>query len=368
MTIIFDENNLKTFCIKETTDREVISLPTIEEYCLTLNEELYGLSDISVCGCYTDSNRYDGVFIQNNPNEFGVMVGHEFNPFIYRGQKHNKPFIPTANRFDLASDKDTINKCIFWIKKQEFLQLFRETPYYKRCQNFEVLNCKFKFDMEAIAQHYGFISNYLDITRDLLVALFFAYTYIDENGNYVPISDFSKYEPTLYIGNLKNIFLKYPNCIKIIGFQALLRPFKQKAMAIEIINNENINQLFETIKLPKNYAIACEIFKKVDAGAYLFPNDDIMSNLAKQIKERKSLDIEYFNQYCETYKYDKRIFKIKLQNKGYEFTAKKWGIPDNFIKAINEEINIGIIPYINDRIAYRGVSKSLYPTQEEVKI
>lgn len=249
MTIIFDENNLKTFCIKETTDREVISLPTIEEYCLTLNEELYGLSDISVCGCYTDSNRYDGVFIQNNPNEFGVMVGHEFNPFIYRGQKHNNPFIPTANRFDLASDKDTINKCIFWIKKQEFLQLFRETPYYKRCQNFEVLNCKFKFDMEAIAQHYGFISNYLDITRDLLVALFFAYTYIDENGNYVPISDFSKYEPTLYIGNLKNIFLKYPNCIKIIGFQALLRPFKQKAMAIEIINNENINQLFETIKL-----------------------------------------------------------------------------------------------------------------------
>ena len=93
-----------------------------------------------------------------------------------------------------------------------------------------------------------------------------------------------------------------------------------------------------------------------------------MYHCAKQIKERKSLDIEYINQFCELYKYDIEKIKIELQNKGYEFTAEKWGIPDVVIKAINKEIDTGIIPYINDRIAYRGVSEPLYPAKGKVKV
>ena len=368
MAIISDENNNKTFCIKETSEREGISLPTAKEYFLMLNKESYALSDINTWGGYTDPNRYDVFFINNNPNEFGVIIGHEFSPFIYRGQTHNKPFVPTANRFRFWKKEDKINKCIAWVKKQEFIQLFKDTPYYARCQNFEVLNCKFRFDMEAIAQHYGFISNYLDITRDLFVALFFAYTYVDENGQYKPIDNFRKYKPILFVGNLKKIFSKYPNCLKIIGFQALLRPCVQKAMAIEILKKEKIKPLFEKIKLPKSYAIACEIFKRANGGLNIFPKNDIIYHCAKQIKERKSLDIEYINQFCELYKYDIEKIKIELQNKGYEFTAEKWGIPDVIIKAINKEIDTGIIPYINDRIAYRGVSEPLYPAKGKVKV
>lgn len=54
----------------------------------------------------------------------------------------------------------------------------------------EVYGNKFEFDLEALAQHYNFKTNYLDVTRDREVVEFFAYTYIDDNGKYQPRTDF----------------------------------------------------------------------------------------------------------------------------------------------------------------------------------
>ena len=130
-------------------------------------------------------------------------------------------------------------------------------------------------------------------------------------------------------------------------------------MAIEIIKSENINQLFEAVKLPKNYAIACEIFKKAQNGLLLFPANDIMANFALQIQTQKLLDINLLNKYCDLYNTDIDIIKLKLQKIGYQFNENTYDIPEELCKIINNEIDTGIIPYINDRIAYRGVSKSI---------
>lgn len=364
MAIIKDKNGLNIFCIPATGNNEGFELPSMDAYFLTLNEESYAFSNISKEGCHT-SNYFDGTFIQNNLNEFGVILGHEFSPFIYRGQnKDYRRFVPTANRYGWLK-REKIRKCIDWVKKREFLQLFKATPYYNRCQNFQVLNCKFKFDLEAVAQHYEFMSNYLDITKDLFVAMFFAYTY-QKDGIYYPIQNFKRYSPTLYIGNLKTIYNKEPDCLKIIGFQSLLRPHLQKAMAIEIQKKDKVKHLFKKVKLPKSPVIAREIFEKANRGFNLFPNDPV-GFFAKDVKSNKMLYKEYVEEFCSINKLNLEDVSKELNNLGYTFTDKTWDIPQNFVDAINNEIDNQIIPYINNKIAFRGVSKPLYPAERVIR-
>ena len=359
MAIKYNEKGLLILDIPATGNNLGKTLPNTDFYFNTLNEESYAFSNIDNWGAYTDPIRFDGYFIENNPNEFGIILGHEFSPFIYRGQNQDYPnFIPTANRYELEKETEQLRHCIDWVKKQEFLQLFQKTPYFERCQNFQVLNCKFKFDLDAIAQHYEFISNYIDITKDLFVALFFVYTY-QEKGQYFPITDFERYSPTLYIGNLKKIYKHNPKSLKIIGFQALLRPHLQKAMAIEINMEDNTKSLFEKIELPKSYAFASEIFSKANCGKNLFPND-FMSNVAQQIKQEKNINIENLKEYCKLYKYDINVCIDKLKKYGYGITTDQWRLPANVMYSINREIDDNIIPYLNDKIGYRGVSEPLY--------
>lgn len=355
--MIIDKNGFKTLLIEATGINEGKRLPNIDEYILMLNEESYAFSNISKDGAYTN-NRFDGTFIANNPDEFGVILGHEFSPVIYRGQNIDYPnFVPSAKRYENNSNTQ-IKKCIDWVKKQEFLQLFKTTPYYNRCQEFQVLNCKFKFDLEAIAQHYEFVSNYLDITKDLIVAMFFAYTY-QKDGKYYPINDFNAYNPTLYIGNLKTIYKHNPNCLKIIGFQSLLRPIMQQAMAIKIDNEDSVKPLFEKIELPKNQTFANEIFSKTNCGKTFFPND-FMSNVAQQIKQEKSLNLELLKEYCHLNELNTASLISKLKDNGYETTLKHWQIPEQAWYGIHREIDDHIIPYLNERIGFRGVSEPLY--------
>ena len=357
-----DENGFLILDIPATDNNEGKSLPNTCFYFNTLNAESFAFANIDSYGCITNPTRFDGVFIENNPEEFGVILGHEFSPFIFRGQNKDYPqFIPTANRYKLQEEDGQLKHCIDWVKKQEFLQLFKNTPYFERCQKFRVLNCKFKFDLDAVAQHYEFMSHYIDITKDLFVALFFVYTY-QKDGQYYPINDFENYSPTLYIGNLAKIYKQYPECLKVIGFQALLRPHLQKAMAIEIKKEYVIKPLFEKIELPKNYAFACEVFNKTNGGKNLFPNDFI-SNVALQIKREKMFNIEYLKEYCNLYKQDFNQFAKKLENKGYSTTRESWQIPMHTWYKINREIDDKIIPYLNDRIAFRGICEPLKPNK-----
>jgi hypothetical protein len=84
----------------------------------------------------------------------------------------------------------------------------------------EVYGNKFEFDLEALAQHYNFKTNYLDVTRDIEVAEFFAYTYIDDTGKYQPITNFdsNNYKLHLYRVNIYDVMRYKPNLLKIVEF------------------------------------------------------------------------------------------------------------------------------------------------------
>ena len=127
-------------------------------------------------------------------------------------------------------------------------------------------------DAEAIAQHYGFASNYLDLTRDENVAKFFAYTYEDkETGGYKLIENFEQYSPTLYKANIIDIYKKY-GC-EPIGFQPFLRPIKQWALAVNLgANYKGAKGLFERYKLTDTEE-AKRIFDYFKGGELLFPKE-----------------------------------------------------------------------------------------------
>ena len=354
--INYDENGFKILDIKYDGSK---TLYPLRAFILSLNDEKTPHSNINNWGAYADSNVVDGIYVETSQNHFGIVLGEEFNPFIYRGQNKDFPtFKASAHRYDLLKPGTIVDKCIDYVKKQEFLDLFKITPYYERCQKFKVLNCSFQFDLEAVAQHYDFVSNYLDITRDFMVALFFAYTYKDKaSGNYCPITDFNEYSPTLYIANLSKIYEHYPNNLKIIGFQSLLRPHLQKAMALEINDNSDIKSLFETVELPKNAVFSNEIFHKMNEGKALFPNE-FMNNTSTEILRNKELQTKYIHEFCNKEKLDYNRLLTDINKRGHIITDKEWGIPTSAWYYMNKEID-DMISYLDHRIGFRGVSEPL---------
>lgn len=151
-----------------------------------------------------------GCFVKVD-NRAKIMLGNELDLRIFRGQNKPYPLIPSFQRLD------EVHRCIAYIKREEFKAFFKLTPYFQILSKMSILGTYFEFDLDAIAQHYGFATNYLDITTNEQVARFFAYTYY-KNGKYYPIADFKGYKPTLYT-TLSIIFYGNSKSLVPAGFQ-----------------------------------------------------------------------------------------------------------------------------------------------------
>lgn len=74
-----------------------------------------------------------------------------------------------------------IEHCFEWIKTEQFKEAFEKSILYKKLSELEIDGCSFNINLDALAQHYGFKTSYLDLTQNRLVAQFFAYTDYDQN-------------------------------------------------------------------------------------------------------------------------------------------------------------------------------------------
>ncbi len=297
-----------------------------------------------------------GSFVAIAQGIFSILIGRQNNPYVFRGQNKNyEKFIPTAQRNE---QKNIITNCKCWVQKQEFLEFFRTTPYYKRCRTFQVYDCHYEFDLEAVAQHYGFISNYIDITKDMYIAMFFAYTqYNPEDDKYYPITDFKDYSPTLYTSNIIDIYKTFDESFKIVGFQSVLRPRLQHAMALDASNLDLMSK-FEEIPLPKSATIAQEIYNQFRAGATIFPNDYI-AFVSKTIRESKELNQNYVSQYCldKGLNYDE--VKNQLQQSSYQLTGINYRSTPYDEYMMNRDLDDWILPTLNQYIAVHPVLSNL---------
>jgi len=311
-----------------------------------------GLSYIHPLGMVSDSKKL-GFMLGTDNSKFRIILGQEFNATIYRGQNaSHERFLPSFQRINFH--EAAFEHCKNWIKREEFKRQFIETPYFKRLSTMNVLGSTFDFDLDAIAQHYEFATDYLDITTNINIAMFFAYTYV-EDGRYVPITDFKKYHPKLYTANFSII---NPEAVKIVGFQSVLRPKNQMAMAIDMSKITNDKTLgFHEIDLPEEPEMARGIFNSFKGGSNLFP-DEPMAFFQQQIRSKKTFDKEIFMDYCKCYKKDENELEDLVIQNEFSLKEESWEISEDIKRAIDIEITNFILPWIENNISFRGTCES----------
>ena len=264
--------------------------------------------------------------------------------------------MPSSKRYELFDGNERIRHSIEWIKKNEFIKLLKTTPYIKRAQNFKVLDFTYDIDMDAISKHYDLVSDYLDVTRDMMTALFFAYTYFDKDKNeLLPLPAFEYNTPYIYVGSVRDLYYKVPDSVRRIGFQPLPRAKAQLSLSVNVSGDfEYIKSLFKKIELPKNPAIAKYIYNKFEGGKLLFP-DDFASKYAAKIKGVKTIQGDLFVRYCEETKTDKIWLSGELKKLGYSLVGQPLNIEKAAENIMNKEIDEYILPFLDDGIIFRGI-------------
>ncbi len=299
----------------------------------------YGMVDFN-----KDGTRPWGMRYKVSDQKFGVLAGKSLNPLIYRGEnKEYSDFLPSAKRSYTKTDH---------IKKEKFLSVYQETPYYQYGITYtDNFGYHMEMDLEAVAQHYGFKTVYLDITRQRDVAEFFAYTYYD-NGKYYPITDFTQYSPCIYTADLHDIYDQKPSSLKLISGQIALRPCRQFAMAINLAGNFGCKHLFEREILPKNPNRSKEIYERLHT--YLFPKKDILSDIANAILMEDKID--------ENTKF-KFVMDVNGKNERRYNSINSVTVTDNAldfqIKSEMQENIEKIFQPMLESTAYRGCARSL---------
>ena len=302
MAIVKNGDGCLNFCIKAEEKFSGLSLQSIDDYVYLLNDLDYGAALINREGTITSPD-VQGVFIKKKDGRFAVIPGQEFNPVVFRGQCNDYPFMPSSKRYELFDPNERIRHSVEWIKKNEFIRLIKTTPYYKRTKEFEVLSHKYEYNTEAIAKQYNFVSDNIDVTRNLMVAYFFAYTYYDEKtGERKPLEGFEK------------------------------------------------------IELPKDTRIAKNVYEQFDCGRRLLP-PDYASKCAKLVNDYNTLQDDLVAEYCEMTKTNEVWLREEYEKLGYEIVKQEWNVPETAHNIINKEIDDYILPYLNSNFIFRGVKQ-----------
>lgn len=291
-----------------------------------------------------------GFFVQDFDGSAKIIIGREAEPCLYRGQNFNhKQMLPGYLRPNIVNNE--IMHCVEYIKREEFKLLFKQTPYYTLLRRLSVMGHFFEFDLDAVAQHYEFATNYLDVTKDVRVALFFAYT-VCKDGKYYPVQDFNEYKPTLYIANQSLMHVINKNIVRPVGFQAVMRPLLQTAFALNMTSeNKDILSNFIEIELPQSPEVALAIYRSFNDGRDIFPDEPVMS-LKNIVRERRDLNEGLFKQYCREYKKPEAVLREKLEE-NFRITNTLPLIEPEMFTKMTSEVYDKLIPWIKENISYR---------------
>lgn len=206
-------------------------------------------------------------------------------PFIFfRGENsyHQKC---TSSIFRSRADMPLADKWIInRVQTAEFLLAYNQHPVIRDIKNL----CKVE-DL-GIAQHYGFATEYLDITNNKWVAAFFACCRY-ENDFYYPIeTGYGQGFGVIYVSQsflLPMAFAKLEKKMFPLGFQYFARPTKQFSWVYKMSQEENFDKdsNFSRILFRHDTKASKEVFEMSYQQKRFFPNDQL-SMLAQQIRQK----------------------------------------------------------------------------------
>jgi len=203
-----------------------------------------------------------------------VRSRNKFNSiFVYRGQTARyQKCLPTL----LRGEVDGLDLVIYRAQLSEFRNLL-ENPLRQVCRELGL-----KYDVEALAQHYGLKTLHLDVTEDLDVAAFFACCEHGEDGSWHPM--------TTGTGVIYRCPLLPENQGNFVGIQPYPRPIAQFAHTVHM----DLYQCFERFPFVEAFEFRhsaeegqkyLEIFEH---GKRLFP-DDLLARKAQLIANNPRL-------------------------------------------------------------------------------
>ena len=283
MTIL-DTSKLSSEDILHLTDEQKAKLPTIldiVEYVSTLeNAEMREYLNMN--GDFLGFSRL-GKYMYMSDQAF-TNVAKLFpisqTPFtLMRGQNaYFAPSYPSLYRPQKINSEDFC--LISRLRACEFILTFQHHPVVNEIR----MNCMVE-DM-AIAQHYEFPTEYMDITNNKWVAAFFATTY--KSGElYLPTeTGFGNGIGVFYISNPAMRFHPhFLDNVYTLGFQYFERPTRQYSLVYKMNENEDMdaNPMFSRFVFRHDTEASKVVYNMSYKQQRFYPND-AWHEIAQKIK------------------------------------------------------------------------------------
>jgi hypothetical protein len=252
-------------------------LPTIEQYAGLLHAMAVD-DDHVACnpyGCFTDTSVDLLQPVQVSDRQFRFMPGPEFSPRLYRGEtEYHEKCVPSLFR-GLSSIE-----MFYWRGKAiELVSMVDQHPASTDLCASTIGALSYGLDMDSLAQHYGYKTALMDFSRSREVAMFFATcAYRDSLKSYVPLESG---EAVLYTVDLKQLIESRRGSMLPLGLEPLPRPEAQKALAVEMMAIESLNDMAwaKSERVAITPSLSGRYFETFEGGRALFPRsafDDLI--------------------------------------------------------------------------------------------
>lgn len=281
-------------------------------------------------------------FLMQYPH--GTIITQAERNHYYRGESQIFPAsIPHLMRklkdFNSTEEKETY-KMIADMRIEEF-RLFIYS--FKHVQDWENRYSDVLYD--ALAQHYGLETNWLDITNDFNVALFFATCFYDHiekcwkplTKNETEVNENKKYgmifhcpQSMIYIKNALDLLNE---SVLPIGFQPFMRCHMQNAYGIKMDEEyplqENIS--FEKLRFRHDEHLSKRVYEIMDHGRKIYPHEGLLGfeDLIDKIKLSTVFSEEAFDYAFKNNNYFKDPQKCRLIIESAKLAGKSIHIENN---------------------------------------
>jgi len=189
---------------------------------------------------FADDGEYMIVAQKSHSLHNKLMPGSLSSFTLYRGQ--NRDFskcVPSLYRVPEGYSKEEW-EVISRVRTAEFMFVLIHHPVVQDLQRMIVV------DLVPLAQHYGFPTEYMDITNNKWVAAFFAVTQFC-NDKYEPVDEhYNDGVGALYVSSpskdpaIQQFWMT--DKLQVLGFQYFARPTKQYSMVFRMGEDEDFNQ------------------------------------------------------------------------------------------------------------------------------